>query len=156
MRFPCNGQIYTPYAIVSKAGPSGVENSAAYKQLTSGYAVPAHIGQGDTADFVVAAPDGMRQDLAYVTFTWQRGHHGHYPAMRKHSAKLWASLGIGSQPASKRGRAQWAAKVSPWGFRFDDHQLYQQFKQGQRSTQRPETMKQEITQDVRISQSGIS
>ncbi len=153
-----NGELVTVASIEGGAIrlKDGRQLPAAYKQFTSGYAVTAHVGQGDTADFVVAAPDGMRQDVAYVTFT--RGKEG-ITVITSDAQTLRETLGVSGdrQSATELARrAQWAAKVSPLGFRLDDHQLYQQFKQGQRSTQRPETKKQEITQDARISQSGIS
>jgi ATP-dependent exoDNAse (exonuclease V) alpha subunit len=132
---------------------------AAYKQFTSGYAVTAHVGQGDTADFVVAAPDGMRKDLAYVALT--RGREG-LTVVTSDAQALQESIGISGdrQSASELARrADSTARMPAREIAADDYRIYRHFQQQQeRPTlqQRPE-IKQEITQDVRVERdTGIS
>jgi ATP-dependent exoDNAse (exonuclease V) alpha subunit len=149
-----NGELVTVASIDGGAIrlQDGRQLPAAYKQFTSGYAVTAHVGQGDTADFVVAAPDGMRQDLAYVTLT--RGKEG-LTIITSDAQTLQETMGVSGdrQSATELAkRAEWAARR----FSVEDHQIYQQFQQQhERPALRPE-MKQEITQDASISHSGIS
>lgn len=115
----------------------GRELPAAYKQFTSGYAVTAHVSQGDGADVVIAVPDGMRRDLAYVTFT--RGKEG-IVILTCDAETLRETMGLSGdrQSASELARrAEWAAKV-----RLDDHQMYQKFQQ--RQAPPAQTIKQEI------------
>lgn len=150
-----NGELVT---VASVDGGSitlqdGRQLPAAYKQFTSGYAVTAHVGQGDTADFVIAAPDGMRRDLAYVTLT--RGREG-LTVVTSDSHALQETIGISGdrQSASELARrAERPPRRPSLGIDVEDYQLYQQFQQqhyeGPAHRRRPE-MKREVTQDVSI------
>jgi conjugative relaxase-like TrwC/TraI family protein len=136
--------------------PDGRQLPGAYKQFTSGYAVTAHVGQGDTADFVVAVPDGMRQDLAYVALT--RGKEG-LTVVTSDAIALQESIGVSGdrQSASELARrAQFAAIVPARGVAVDDYQLYQQFQQSQErpAHQQRQQIKPEVTQNVRIDHSA--
>ena len=135
-----NGELVTVASVDAGAIrlQDGRQLPAAYKQFTSGYAITAHVGQGDTADFVVAVPDGMRQDLAYVTLT--RGKEG-LTVITSDAIALQESIGVSGdrQSASELARrANAAATVAARGIHADDHQLYQQFEQQQRPAQRPD------------------
>jgi ATP-dependent exoDNAse (exonuclease V) alpha subunit len=108
------------------------------------------VGQGDTADFVVAVPDGMRQDLAYVALT--RGREG-LTVVTSDVLALQESIGISGdrQSATELARrAESVAGIPARGIAADEYQLYQQ--QHERPVLRPE-MKQEMTRNV---DSGIS
>ena len=130
----------------------GRQLPAAYKQFTSGYAVTAHVGQGDTADFVVAVPDGMRQDLAYVTLT--RGREG-LTVVTSDAIALQESIGVSGDRQSASELARRASAVTvPLGIHGDDHQIYQQFQQERPPQQLRPEMKQEMTHNV--THSGIS
>ena len=136
--------------------PDGRQLPGAYKQFTSGYAVTAHVGQGDTADFVVAVPDGMRQDLAYVALT--RGKEG-LTVVTSDAIALQESIGVSGdrQSASELARrAQFAAIVPARGVAVDDYQLYQQFQQSQErpTHQQRQQIRPEVTQNVRIDHSA--
>jgi ATP-dependent exoDNAse (exonuclease V) alpha subunit len=155
-----NGELVTVARV--DAGAIRLEDGrqfpAAYKQFTSGYAVTAHVGQGDTADFVVAVPDGMRQDLAYVTLT--RGREG-LTVVTSDAIALQETIGVSGdrQSATELARrAQWA-NMPPRGIHSDDYQLYQQLQQQQERPphqQRPE-IQPEVNRDVRIDHDpGIS
>ncbi len=151
-----NGELVTVASVDAGAIrlQDGRQLPAAYKQFTSGYAVTAHVGQGDTADFVIAAPDGMRQDLAYVALT--RGKEG-LTVVTSDAQALQESMGVSGdrQSATELAkRAQWAANVSARGFGVDDHMLYQQFQHQQTPAIRPAEIQKEMSHDV--SHSGIS
>ena len=118
---------------------------AGYKQFTSGYAVTAHVSQGDGADVVIAVPDGMRRDLAYVTFT--RGKEG-IIVITCDAETLRETLGISGdrQSASELAqRADWAKKV-----KSEDHRIYQKFHEPPAEPAKKQTIKEEITHHARI------
>jgi conjugative relaxase-like TrwC/TraI family protein len=151
-----NGELVTVASVDGDAIrlQDGRQLPAAYKQFTSGYAVTAHVGQGDTADFVIAAPDGMRRDLAYVTLT--RGREG-LTVVTSDAIALQESIGVSGdrQSASELARrAPWVANVSPRAIGVEDHQLYQQFEQQRSAHQQRPQITQEMTHDV--SHIGIS
>jgi conjugative relaxase-like TrwC/TraI family protein len=138
----------------------GRQLPASYKQFTSGYAVTAHVGQGDTADFVIAAPDGMRRDIAYVTLT--RGREG-LTVVTSDAQALQETIGVSGdrQSATELARrAEAAARVPASRIAVEDYQLYQQFLQQQHERpahqHRPE-IQHEVTRNVRIDHNpGIS
>ena len=147
-----NGEMVTVGSV--DAGAIRLEDGrhlpAAYKQFTSGYAVTAHVGQGDTADFVVVAPDGMRQDLAYVALT--RGKEG-LTVITSDAQALQESMGVSGdrQSASELARrAQWAANVAARGLGSDEHVIYQQFQQEHERPELPQRpqIEQEMTLNV--------
>lgn len=88
-----NGELVTVASIDGGAIrlEDGRQLPAAYKQFTSGYAVTAHAGQGASVDFVIAAPDGMRRDLAEVTLT--RGREG-LTVVTSDALSLQESIGV--------------------------------------------------------------
>ncbi len=149
-----NGELVTAASIESGAIrlQDGRKLPPAYKQFTSGYAVTAHVGQGDTADFVVAAPDGMRRDLAYVALT--RGKEG-LTVITSDAQALQESIGVSGDRQSAielARRSQRAANVLAGGFGGEEHAIYQQFQQEQERPalqQRPE-IKRETTHDVSV------
>jgi hypothetical protein len=107
------------------------------------------VGQGDTADFVVAVPDGMRQDLAYVTLT--RGKEG-LTVVTSDAQALQESIGVSGdrQSASELARRAEAIK-SARGFGVDEPAILQHFQQErERPAIRPEIQQKEITHDVSV------
>lgn len=156
-----NGELVTVASVDAGAIRlrDGRQLPAAYKQFTSGYAVTAHVGQGDTADFVIAAPDGMKRDLAYVALT--RGKEG-LTVVTSDAQALRESVGVSGDRQSATelaGRAQWAANSSVRGFGVHEHAIYQHVQQEQeRHTlqQRPQIQREE-TQDVSVERdNGLS
>ena len=146
-----NGELVTVAGVDAGAIrlQDGRQLPAPYKQFTSGYAVTAHVGQGDTADYVVAVPDGMRQDLAYVTLT--RGKEG-LTVVTSDAIALQESIGVSGdrQSASELARRAEAIK-SARGFGVDEAAILQHFQQQrERPPIRPEIQQKEITHDVNI------
>ena len=140
----------------------GRQLPASYKQFASGYAVTAHVGQGDTADFVVAAPDGMQKDLAYVTLT--RGREG-LTVITSDAQALQESIGISGDRQSAielARRAEVAAKIPALEIAADDYRIYQQFQQQhelpmlrqheQPALQHRPEIQREVTHDVSVEQ----
>jgi ATP-dependent exoDNAse (exonuclease V) alpha subunit len=146
-----NGELVTVASIDDGAIrlQDGRQLPAAYKQFTSGYAVTAHVSQGDGADFVIAVPDGMRQDLAYVTFT--RGKEG-ITVITSDAETLRETLGVSGdrQSASELARRAEAIKAAR-GFGLDEPAILQHFQQErERPSIRPEIQQKEITHDVSV------
>jgi ATP-dependent exoDNAse (exonuclease V) alpha subunit len=142
-----NGELVTVASVDAGAIrlQDGRQLPAAYKQFTSGYAVTAHVGQGDTADWVVVAPDGMRRDLSYVALT--RGKEG-LTVVTSDAIALQESMGVSGDRQSASELARRAAEIKARGLGGDEHAIYQKFQQEhERPALRPEIEK-EMTHNV--------
>jgi conjugative relaxase-like TrwC/TraI family protein len=144
-----NGELVTVASV--DAGAIRLEDGrqlpVAYKQFTSGYAVTAHVGQGDTADFVVVAPDGMKRDLAYVALT--RGKEG-LTVVTSDALALQESMGVSGDRQSASELARSAAAIKARGMGGDEHAIYQKHQEEHERPalqQRPQIEK-EMTHNV--------